>query len=158
MRFSIYPTSIRPGDSSTLQWQVGGATSVSIDQGIGVVPPTGTQRVSPATTRTYKLTATNGAGSSTASVTLTVIPETGRPFIDYFSANPAVVQLGGTSTLKWQVTDATSVIITPGPGTVSPSGTAVVSPNETTAYVLAARNSTGVVTHTALVTVTFESK
>jgi len=156
LRFSIYPTSVTPGDYSTLQWQVGGATSVSIDQGIGAVPPSGTQRISPATTRTYTLTATNSSGSVTAPVTLTVIPETGQPFIAYFSASPMVIPLGDTATLQWEVTGATSISITPDLGTVSASGTKVVTPGETTAYVLAARNSAGVVTHTALVTVTFQ--
>jgi hypothetical protein len=69
-----------------------------------------------------------------------------------------VIPLGETATLQWQVTGATSISITPGPGTVDASGTRVVTPDQTTVYVLAARNSAGVVTHTALVTVTFESK
>lgn len=156
LRFSVYPTSIIPGDSTTLQWQVGGATtSVSIDQGIGAVPPSGTQWISPAATRTYTLTATNIAGSVTSSVTVTVLSQTGQPFIDYFAASPTVIKLGGTTTLQWQVTGATSISIT-GLGTVSASGTRAVMPEQTTVYVLAARNSAGLVTHTAQVTVTFE--
>jgi hypothetical protein len=156
LRFSIYPTSIAPGGSSTLQWQVSGATSVSIDPGIGAMPPAGTQQVSPATTQTYTLTATNSSGSVTAPVTLSVIPETGQPFISYFSASPAVIPLGDSTTLQWEVTGATSISISPDVGIVSASGTKVVTPGATTAYVLAARNSAGVVTHTALVTVTFQ--
>jgi len=156
LRFSVYPTSIIPGDSSTLQWQVGGATSVSIDQGIGAVPPSGTQWISPATSRKYTLTATNVSGSVTASVTVSVIPQTGQPFIVYFAASPAVIELGQTTIIRWQVTGATSISITPGIGTVSASGTRVLTPEYTTVYVLAARNSIGVVTHTAPVTVTFE--
>jgi len=158
LRFSVYPTSIIPGDSATLQWQVGGATSVSIDQGIGAVPPSGTQWISPAATGTYTLTATNSSGSVTASVTVTVIPQTGQPFIVYFAASPTVIKLGETVTLQWQVTGVTSISITPGPGSVSASGTRLVTPEETTVYVLAARNSVGVVTHTAQVTVTFEGR
>ncbi len=156
LRFSVYPTSIIPGDSTTLQWQVSGATtSVSIDQGIGAVPPSGTQWISPSATRKYTLTATNSSGSVTASVTVTVIPQTGQPFIVYFSASPAVIKLGDSATLQWQVTGATSISIT-GLGTVSASGTRVVAPEQTMVYVLAARNNVGVVTHTAEVTVTFE--
>jgi hypothetical protein len=156
LRFSLYPTSVTPGGSSTLQWQVGGATtSVSIDQGIGEVPPSGELQVSPAATRTYTLTATNSSGPVIASVTVTVISQTGQPFIDYFAASPTVIKLGDMATLQWQVTGATSISIT-GLGTVSASGTRVIAPEETTVYVLAARNSAGVVTHTAQVTVTFE--
>jgi len=158
MRFSVYPTSITPGDYSTLQWQVGGATSVSIDQGIGAMPPSGTQRISPATTRTYTLTATNSSGSASASVTVTVIPQTGQPFIVYFAASPTVIELGETATLRWQVTGATSISITPDLYAVSASGTRVVTPGETTVYVLAARNNVGFTTHTAQVTVTFEPR
>jgi len=158
LRFSVYPTSIVPGGFATLQWQVGGATSVSIDQGVGAVAPDGELKVSPAYTKTYTLTATNDSGSATASVTVTVITVTGRPFINLFSASPTVIPFGGKTTLKWQVTGATSITITPGVGTVSDSGTKQVSPDRTTAYILTARNSAGVTTHTALVTVTFEPK
>jgi len=158
MRFSVYPTSVTPGDSTTLQWQVGGATSVSIDQGVGVVPPSGELQVSPAATRTYTLTATNSSGSITASVTVTVISQTGQPFIVYFAASPAVIKLGDTATLQWEVTGATSISITSDLGTVSASGTRVVTPGETTVYVLEARNNVGFTTHTAQVTVTFERR
>jgi hypothetical protein len=158
LRFSVYPTSIIPDGFATLQWQVGGAASISIDQGVGAVASDGELKVSPATTRTYTLTATNSAGSVTASVTVTVITETGRPFIDLFSASPTVIPFGRKSTLQWQVTGATSITITPGVGSVPDSGTKEVSPDQTTAYILTARNSVGVTTHTALVTVTFEPK
>jgi hypothetical protein len=156
LRFSIYPTSIPPGGPATLQWQTGGATSVSIDQGVGTVAEVGQLQVSPSTTRTYTLTATNNAGSVTASVTLTVIAVTGQPFIVSFSASPTVTPLGGSATLQWQVDGATSVTITPNVGSVPPSGTRVVEPTQTTTYILTARNSVGVTTHTAQVAVTFE--
>ena len=157
-RFAIYPTSIQPGGLSRLDWQVGGATSISIDQGIGAVAGAGELQVSPPTTKTYTLTATNSAGSVTASVVLSVISETGWPFIDNFSASPTVIPLGDTATLQWQVSGATSISITPSLGTVDASGTRVVTPEEATAYILTASNSAGVVTHTAQVTVTFEPK
>jgi hypothetical protein len=155
LSFSIYPTSIQPGDSATLQWQTGGATSVSIDQGVGTVAQAGQLQVSPADTTTYTLTATNDAGSVTAAVTLTVIVVTGQPFIVSFSASPTVIPLGDSATLQWQVTGATSVSITPGIGTISASGTRVVEPTQMTTYILTARNSAGVTTHTAQLAVTF---
>ena len=58
------------GGSSTLSWSVTGATSVTIDNGIGSVALTGTTVVSPTTDTTYTLTATNSAGSVTESVTV----------------------------------------------------------------------------------------
>jgi len=69
--FTASPPNITAGDSTTLNWSVTGADTLSIDQGIGMV--TGTSlTVSPATTTTYILTATNTAGSVSVPVTVTV--------------------------------------------------------------------------------------
>ena len=69
--FSASPSSITTGESSTLSWSVSDAETISINQGIGTV--TGASiTVSPTTTTTYILTATNTAGSVTASFTVTV--------------------------------------------------------------------------------------
>jgi hypothetical protein len=69
-------TAIAPGESATLSWSVTGATTLSIDQGIGVVTSTpsgtGSRYVSPTQTTTYILTATNSAGTVTAPATVTV--------------------------------------------------------------------------------------
>jgi len=70
--FSATPPDITLGDSVTLLWNVTGATSVSVDQGVGTVAVAGTKVVSPITTTVYTLTATNAAGSVTNSVTVTV--------------------------------------------------------------------------------------
>src|SRR4030042_1129622 len=64
--FNAGPPSISAGDSSNLSWSVTGATTVSIDQGIGNVALTGTRAVAPAATTIYTLTASNAAGSVTA--------------------------------------------------------------------------------------------
>ena len=59
--------------SATLSWKVTGATTLSINQGIGAVAaPEGTHVVSPAVQTTYTLTATNVTGTSTATVTIAV--------------------------------------------------------------------------------------
>lgn len=59
--------------SATLSWKVTGATTLSINQGIGsVAAPEGTHVVSPAAQTTYTLTATNAVGSTTATVTIAV--------------------------------------------------------------------------------------
>jgi hypothetical protein len=72
--FSNNPATISSGGTSTLVWNVTGATSVSIDQGIGVVGASGTKVVSPATSTTYTMTATNSAGTITRSAVVTVNP------------------------------------------------------------------------------------
>ncbi len=71
--FSSTPTSITAGQSVTLTWTTTGATTISIDQGIGTVAASGTRIVSPTQTTTYTLTATNTAGSVTRALTLSVI-------------------------------------------------------------------------------------
>jgi hypothetical protein len=74
--FTAIPASISPGQSLTLQWDVSGATSASIN-GIGPVNSTsGTQTAAPTETTVYTITATNSAGSVYASATVTVSPPT----------------------------------------------------------------------------------
>ena len=71
--FIADPEEIISGESSTLSWEVTGATEVSIDHGIGEVDPVGDVDVSPAgdTTVTYTLTATDGTDTITAEVDVT---------------------------------------------------------------------------------------
>jgi hypothetical protein len=71
--FYAEPSSISSGENSTLHWQVSDATSVSIDQGIGVVATiSGSTAVSPTVTTTYTLTAINASGTVTATTTVMV--------------------------------------------------------------------------------------
>jgi len=63
---------INQGDSALLSWNVSGATTVSIDPGIGSVALTGSRIISPGGTTTYILTATNSAGSTQASTQIAV--------------------------------------------------------------------------------------
>jgi len=150
--FSAVPSTITAGESSTLSWSVTGATSVTIDNGIGSVALSGTTVVNPTTTTTYTLTATNSAGSVTASVTVTVLILTGFPIIDSFLANPSIIMpIGGSSTLSWSVTDATTVTIDNGIGSVALSGSTVVNPTTDTTYTLTATNSVGSVTESVTV-------
>ena len=72
-QFTAEPASIQRGQSATLRWQVSGqATNVSINQGIGTVQSTGSQRVSPTDSTTWTLTATGPGGSNTARATVNV--------------------------------------------------------------------------------------
>jgi hypothetical protein len=80
-------------------------------------------------------------------------PAPSTPVITSFLADPQVIESGGTSTLTWEVSDATTVTISPGVGSVALIGTFVVSPEETTTYTLTATNSAGNVTANVNVTV-----
>ena len=83
INFSANPSTITPGlQSATLTWSTINATSVSIDNGIGQVPLSGSLQVAPSSTTTYKLTATNPAASNTAFATITVNGSANRPVIN----------------------------------------------------------------------------
>ncbi len=70
--FLAVPSSISAGSSTTLTWNHVGATTLMLDNGIGNVSNTGFKAVTPTVTTTYKLTATNSGGSTTATTTVTV--------------------------------------------------------------------------------------
>ncbi len=70
-----------------------------------------------------------------------------------FSASPDTITLGQASMLQWTSTGAESLSIAPGIGTVAPSGSQSVSPQESTTYTLTATGPGGSVTRTATVTV-----
>jgi hypothetical protein len=89
--FTANPTVIMPGQSSTLQWNVTGADSVSIDPGIGTVPYAGGRLVYPTTSTTYILTATNSYTSVTAYATVTIQEVYQPPSYSYYSNDPYYV-------------------------------------------------------------------
>ena len=70
--FTATPSAVSSGQSATLAWSVNGATSVSIDNGIGAVSGNGSSTVSLNRTTTFTLTASNSWGTTTASVTVSV--------------------------------------------------------------------------------------
>jgi hypothetical protein len=76
--------------------------------------------------------------------------------IDSFTADPQSVAPGGSSTLSWSTSNATSARIDNGVGDVSLSGTRVVNPLGTTTYTLTAEGPGGPVTATVTVSVTQE--
>ena len=75
------------------------------------------------------------------------------PIINSFLANPSIITIGESSTLSWSVTDATSVTIDNGIGSVALTGTTAVNPTTTTTYTLTSTNTAGSVTATTTVTV-----
>src|SRR6056297_971719 len=74
------------------------------------------------------------------------------PTINSFTASPPSITSGDSSTLSWSVTDADTLSINQGIGTVT--GTSItVSPTTTTTYTLTATNAAGSVTQSVIVTV-----
>ncbi len=149
--FSASPTTIAPGQTSTLTWTTTNATSVSIDNGIGGQALSGSFPVSPTATTTYTLTATGNGGTRTATATVTVSAP-GTPQIT-FRPTPSVIASGGTATLTWTTSNATSVTLDHGIGAKPLNGSLPVSPAATTTYLLTATGTGGTKTATATVTI-----
>lgn len=76
-----------------------------------------------------------------------------NPVINSFFASPSAIIAGDSTTLSWTVTDADSVTIDYGIGTVALTGITTVNPTTDTIYTLIATNSAGPVIATVTVTV-----
>jgi hypothetical protein len=155
-RISAAGTGYTVGSPVTLNFSALGATSLSIDHGVGAVTGTSTT-VTPTTAglNTYTLTASNGAGSASAFVTVYVAPVTPVPAVptinSFTAANTAIAQ-GSPVTLTWSVTGATSLSIDSGVGAVTGQSVNVTPANQgSNTYTLTATNATG--STTAQVTV-----
>ena len=145
------PTNISAGQSSTLSWTSTNADFVSIQPGVGQVAKSGSVSVTPSQTTTYVITA-NTAADASSSCSITVTVGAALPVISSFTATPASINAGQSSTLQWSVQNADAVSIS-SIGTVPSSGTRSVSPAATIVYTLTATNASGSATKTATVTV-----
>ena len=156
--FTASPASIASGQTSVLSWSLSGADTVSIDNGIGPESNASSSSAtdSPSQTTSYTLTAINYIGTTTAQTTVTVTaPPSGggggggvisAPSIRFFSASPASMSSGQSSTLSWGLTGASTISINPAVsiGSLDPiSGTATVTPASTTTYTLVGSNAHG---------------
>jgi hypothetical protein len=157
--FQATPASIAPGATSTLQWVVQNATTVTISPGFtsGVNAQSGTETVSPTATTTYTLTASGPAGTTpvtaTAIVTVTT-PTAPAPQIVRFDASPLSIAPGQQSTLSWTTNNATSVSITPNIGTQPVNGSVSTGAlTTTTTFTLTATGASGA-TVSAPITIT----
>lgn len=83
--FDASPRQVEPGESARLSWEVADATTVVIEPGVGTVPSSGSAVVSPASTTTYRLVASNESGTTTAEATLGVL---GPPPYRYYRLIP----------------------------------------------------------------------
>ena len=141
--FTATPSTINEGEFITLSWNITGADSATIDNGIDdVVPTSGSAQDAPTMTTTYTLTASSTAGTVTREVTVTV--NQGGPIIDNFAASPSTINEDESATLSWSIRDADSATIDKDIGSVNrESGSLEVSPLSTTTYTLTATNDDG---------------
>ena len=122
------------GNSVTLTWSTSCADSVSLNNTIGAVAPSGSMVVTPQSLPvTYTLTATNERQTLTRSVTIRQFAPTAT-----FTADPTLIKVGEKSTLTWTSTRATSCSISPNIGAVDLNGSIQVTPTKPTTYTLTA--------------------
>lgn len=138
--FTVNDSTVVAGAPVTFNWSAIGASTLSINQGVGNVTPTGTGSLTinaPATTTTYTLTATNTFGSVNANVTVTV----GQPpVISSFTTPDNSLLPGGLAELNWTTSLADTVSLSPRPGAVALNGVFYENPPLSTTYTLTATN------------------
>ncbi len=108
---SANPTSVNSGGSSTLTWSSTNATACTASGGwSGAKNASGQQTISNITaSTTYSLMCTGAGGNSPVQNATVTVNGTPPPVPTLtFSANPTTVQSGGSSTLTWASTNATS--------------------------------------------------
>lgn len=153
-------TSIDEGDDVRLTWSTSNATNISINNGVGTVSRSGSDTVSPSSSRTYVLVASGPGGTVWCSETILVDEDTDNNDnndnvrCDSFTASDTRVDEGDSVTLRWRTTDANDVRINQGVGGVDDDGSERVTIDEDTTFTLTARDGSD--TDTCRVTVRVE--
>ncbi|HET8774622.1 MAG TPA: hypothetical protein VFP80_12540 [Thermoanaerobaculia bacterium] len=125
------PSVITSGQVTTLVWEATGATTVELDQGLGLQRSlSGVLPVTPPVTTMYTLTAKAEGVSVKASVIVTV------HISILFVPVPPVIRAGQTSALVWNAEGASEVVIDQGIGKKRAVDWHPVTPPVTTAYTL----------------------
>lgn len=122
--FSASPATVTVGAVATLSWQSANATTVSIDNGVGVVALSGNRNVQPSVTTKYTLTAQGSGGTASATVTVTVV------------AGQTIVSTASPTTIS-----ATSPTPTPAARTTTNSSPTPAPASSTTAITIPIRPS-----------------
>lgn len=149
---SIQPPVVAAGQTATLTWSSTNATAVTITPSVFTEDQTtqalsGSTTIVPSANTTYTATAT-GAGGATATTTATVnILNVG------LTATPTQLTPGQTASLTWTSSNAASLSIDQGVGTVTgATGSVNVSPHSATTYTITATNGTATATAQATIT------
>jgi hypothetical protein len=138
------------GEALTYQWKQVSGPPVSLTNGNQAVA---TFTATAGNTYVFSLTVTNTDGLSSTATTSVTTTTPAQTAILQFTANPASITQGQSSTLTWVVQNATSVNIS-GIGSVNAnSGSLSVSPTTTTTYTLTATGASGTATQSVTVSV-----
>jgi hypothetical protein len=138
------------GETLTYSWlQIAGPTVTINNPTSAVATFTAAQGQS----YSFRLTVRNTDNLSSSATTSVSTTSPTAPVIIQFSATPASILPGQSSTLTWSVQNSTSVSISPTVGAVAASGSSPVTPATTTTYTLTATGPGGTVTATVTVQV-----
>jgi len=100
-----------------------------------------------------KLLAIIGVTIVLSTIVLSGCNEQKNPSISLFEFIPNEIELGKTAYLHWNVSDATSITIDNGIGTVALSGNKSITPTHTTTYILTAKAVTTVTATTTIIVI-----
>jgi peptidoglycan-associated lipoprotein len=99
--FTAEPSTIEPGQSSTLRWSISGATDMTIDKGVGAVQSQGQRQVFPRASTSYTLTVRGPGGMDSRSVNVQVSAPPPPP-----PPAPSTPRLSSADLLQQQAQDA----------------------------------------------------
>ncbi|HTC36654.1 MAG TPA: OmpA family protein [Bryobacteraceae bacterium] len=99
--FTAEPSTIEPGQSSTLRWSITGATDMTINNGVGAVQSQGQRQVFPRASTSYTLTVRGPGGMDSRSVNVEVSSPPPPP-----PPAPSTPRLSSADMLQQQSQDA----------------------------------------------------
>ncbi len=137
--FVATPQNIDAGQSTKLCWQITNATNITITPGVGTnLNANDCATVSPTSSTTYTLTATNATGQIQANTTVNV----GNVRILTFTSDPIFSPASGSAVvLSWTTENATSVVLVGNdisPTNLPPNGSFTSHPISNSTYTLTA--------------------
>lgn len=141
LRFAANPPTLRPGESTTIEWETSSASEVRLSGDIETaLASAGTIVVSPERTSSYALTALNREGQQiTRDITVTVAEL--APKIIAFDVSPERARPSDSVIVTWDTEDATEVLLNG--RAVESSGRLELPVRSITAFALEARNAAG---------------
>ena len=133
--FSTSAANINCGQSATLNWQTGETVDANIS-GIGTVPTSGSQSVSPHATTTYNFTSAGPGGTVSGSATVNVNTKvdasiTANPTELHYRKIGDKVLTQDSSTVSWQTSNADSITVDGKTVAASGSETVQAAPADT---------------------------
>ncbi|MFN3188358.1 MAG: immunoglobulin domain-containing protein, partial [Candidatus Paceibacteria bacterium] len=143
-------TSIAPGESAQLTWSTTNASNITLQRPNNTSPQrvgwSGTQSVSPNSTYTYILTASNQVASVQCPVRITVTQPPAPVPVCTLSIDRSQVTMGESARLTWTSQNATSATLNWSIGNVALNGNRNVTPSTLGQrnYTLTVRNAEGV--------------